>query len=202
MTQTQMKDSGERQSFTTGAVRDAAGDKPKLSLMSPFALLRLGDWLTLGAKKYADRNWEKGMPFCRVIDSLLRHTVAYMTGKTDEDHLAAIMTNAMFLAHYEEMIQRGLLPASLDDRPQWEEKTMERAKEQAKPQPMPSPKSRWYRDQMTTTVWQYPEKLFYCSSGHLFDAGDPEKCDTHISISQEAALELLKQFGHTPKFNG
>lgn len=48
-----MHDSGKRQSFSTGAVRDSAEDKPALDLISPFAELRLGAWLARGAKKYA-----------------------------------------------------------------------------------------------------------------------------------------------------
>lgn len=117
----QMHDSGERQEFTTGAVRDAAGDKPRPDLFSPFALERVGQWLGLGAKKYAERNWEKGMPISRVIASLMRHLLAYMMGRKDEDHMAAVATNAMFILHYEAMIKRGVLPAELNDMPNYGE---------------------------------------------------------------------------------
>ena len=41
----------------------------------------------------------------------------YQQGLRDEDHLAAIMFNAMALIHYEEMIERGVLPAELNDIP-------------------------------------------------------------------------------------
>jgi hypothetical protein len=61
-----MKDSGKRQEFETGAVRDSADDKPMLELISPFFEERLGVWLTKGAKKYASRNWEQGIPFQRM----------------------------------------------------------------------------------------------------------------------------------------
>jgi hypothetical protein len=43
----------------------------------------------------------------------------YQQGKRDEDHLAAIMFNAMALIHYEEMIERGRLPAELNDMPDY-----------------------------------------------------------------------------------
>ena len=43
----------------------------------------------------------------------------YQQGKRDEDHLAAIMFNAMALIHYEEMIERGRLPAALNDMPSY-----------------------------------------------------------------------------------
>jgi hypothetical protein len=38
---------------------------------------------------------------------------------TDEDHLSAIATNAMFLLHYSEGINRGFLPAELNDLPDY-----------------------------------------------------------------------------------
>ena len=114
-----MHDSGERQQFGTGAVRDTAADKPRLELVSPFAMRRLGIWLDLGAKKYESRNWEMGIPITRCLASLLRHAEAYLAGESDEDHMAACMTNAMFIMHYEEMIQRGVLPKEIDDRPNY-----------------------------------------------------------------------------------
>ena len=55
---TTMKDSGNRESFNTGAVRDTADDKPRPDLYSPFAEERVGDWLRLGAIKYAERSRE------------------------------------------------------------------------------------------------------------------------------------------------
>jgi len=109
-----MTDSGRRQSFGRGmAIRDTADDKPRPDLISPFAEERQGHWL----RKYAERNWENGMPFSRCVASLKRHVMRYQQGRRDEDHLAAIMFNAMALIHYEEMIERGVLPADLNDMP-------------------------------------------------------------------------------------
>jgi hypothetical protein len=115
-----MHDSGEHQTFDTGAVRDIGAAKPRPDLISPFAEERLGEWLRLGAQKYSEHNWEKGMPMSRCIASLCRHLMAYRQGKRDEDHLSAIMFNAMALIHYEEMIGRGVLPHELDDRQRYE----------------------------------------------------------------------------------
>ena len=113
----ELPDSGKRQQFESGAVRDEAFDKPRLELISPFAEMRLGHHLRRGAEKYAARNWEAGIPFDRCIASLKRHLAAYQVRSESEDHLAAIMANAMFLAHYESMIVAGVLPEELDDRP-------------------------------------------------------------------------------------
>jgi hypothetical protein len=60
------------------------------------------------------------MPFSRCVASLKRHVMKYQQGKRDEDHLAAIMFNAMALIHYEEMIERGRLPAELNDMPDYQ----------------------------------------------------------------------------------
>jgi hypothetical protein len=115
-----MVSGGEQQSFGEDrAVRDTAADKPRPDLISPFAEERQGEWLRRGAAKYAERNWEKGMPFSRCVASLKRHLMKYQQGLKDEDHLAAIMFNAMALIHYEEMIERDALPSDLDDMPRY-----------------------------------------------------------------------------------
>jgi nucleoside 2-deoxyribosyltransferase len=114
-----MRDSGERRTFPTGAVRDRGETKPRPDLVSPHANMREGAWLALGAKKYAPRNWEKGMPISECVASLNRHLVAYIQGLQDEDHMAAVRTNAGFILHYEEEIKAGRLPASLDDMPHY-----------------------------------------------------------------------------------
>lgn len=117
----EMKDSGKREQQGTGAVRDSQDDKPRPALISPYADMREGTWLAIGARKYAERNWEKGMPISRCIESLERHLMAYKMGKTDEDHIAALRCNAGFILHYEEMIKLGVLPAELDDMPKYEQ---------------------------------------------------------------------------------
>jgi hypothetical protein len=116
-----MHDSGKRQDFNSGAVRDTAEGKARIDLISPYAQERVGKWVGKGAEKYEERNWEKGIPISRCIASLERHIQQYKRGCTVEDHMAAIATNAQFIMHYEEMIKLGLLPASLDDLPKYEQ---------------------------------------------------------------------------------
>ncbi|MCL2624594.1 MAG: DUF5664 domain-containing protein [Planctomycetaceae bacterium] len=115
-----MKDTGKRETFETGAVRDCDEGKPRPDLFSAFAMERIGLWMEQGARKYEPRNWEKGMSYVRVVASLYRHLMKYMQNDRSEDHLAAISVNSSFLMHYDAMIERGVLPASLNDLPSYE----------------------------------------------------------------------------------
>lgn len=106
-----VKDSGAREVFTTGAVRDTANDKPRPDLISPFFLTRLGEHLRKGAVKYSEWNWAMGIPSSRCYASCMRHLMAYAMGKTDEDHLAAAAFNIMAIIHNEEVEGRVRLVA-------------------------------------------------------------------------------------------
>src|SRR5690606_13479750 len=117
-----LKDSGVRQEFNTGAKRDTNVGKGRYDLISPIALRRLAIVMEKGAEKYDARNWEKGMPLSRYIDSALRHIYQYLSGKRDEDHAAQAMFNIMALIHTEEMIEREILPNQLYDLPNWDQK--------------------------------------------------------------------------------
>lgn len=116
-------DSGKHQNFKTGAKRDISSGKGRFDLLPVLAMFRDAALYERGAIKYASRNWEKGMPFSRVMESLLRHAFQYLMGDRKEDHLSAIRFNAGALVTYEEMIDRGLLPASLNDLPSYIKKT-------------------------------------------------------------------------------
>lgn len=97
-----IKDSGKRQSFNTGAKRDLDDDKPRYELIPVSALKRVALLYANGAKKYDADNWKKGMPYRRVYASLLRHAFAFGEHDTTEDHLAAIIFNAMAIVHYQD----------------------------------------------------------------------------------------------------
>ena len=112
-----LKDSGERQSFDTGAVRDTQTGKGRFDLLSPFALMRVARVAQKGGMKYTDRNWEKGMPVSRFLDSALRHIFQYIMGMSDEDHLAQAAWNIDAAMHMEEMVIRGRLDPSIIDLP-------------------------------------------------------------------------------------
>ena len=46
-----------------------------------------------GCKKYGERNWEKGIPVERYIDSAVRHYLKYLRGDKDERHDRALVWN-------------------------------------------------------------------------------------------------------------
>lgn len=110
-----INDGGKRISYGENkAIREPSIGKGRYDLISPFALDRLAKWYELGAQKYADRNWEKGMPFSRYIDSAKRHLNKYVMGMEDEDHLAAAAWNIFAILHHQELNQNDL-----DDMPHY-----------------------------------------------------------------------------------
>lgn len=68
-----------------------------------------------GAKKYADRNWEKGQKTGWLVDSTMRHYKKFRSGATDEDHACATLWNVIALLHHLPRIADGRLPRELDD---------------------------------------------------------------------------------------
>lgn len=71
---------------------------------------------TIGARKYADRNWERGLRWGRVYAALQRHANAWWRGeKLDQQdgqhHLASVVWCALALMEYENA------HPELDDRP-------------------------------------------------------------------------------------
>lgn len=94
-------DTGIRIAFETGATREANNDRGRYDLIGTEGLRRLALRYELGAKKYAERNWEKGLPISNCLNSMLRHTIEYMMGMNNEDHLAAVAWNAFAIMEFE-----------------------------------------------------------------------------------------------------
>lgn len=133
-----LKDSGSRREFESGAVRDCNDSKGRCDLLplkviglgtddrvlyaigeyiythnctllwtviQDFSIERYGDIHTAmlevskhfadGARKYSDRNWEKGIPLHCYIDSGVRHYLKYLRGDTDEPHDRAFLWNML-----------------------------------------------------------------------------------------------------------
>lgn len=92
--------------YTEGVKFD--GDKSRVELIAPEAMLALGDVLAFGAKKYADRNWELGMSWSRVYGAALRHMFYWASplhsrydSETGYSHLHHALCCLMFLVTYE-----------------------------------------------------------------------------------------------------
>lgn len=111
------KDSGHRRVFPSGAQRDRAEGKGRYDLISPFAVRRLAGIYERGAKKYLDRNYERGLPLSQFLDSAMRHLFQLMEGREDEDHAAACLWNITSFIHTQELMARGILPSNLNDLP-------------------------------------------------------------------------------------
>ncbi len=132
----EVKDSGARRKFETGAVRDIAEGKGRCDLLplleigdhlGSIVLIKIGMFLKwsgvnhiteavrefinvaygshltailelskqyeAGAKKYEERNWEKGIPTHCFVDSGVRHYLKWMRGDDDEPHDRAFLWN-------------------------------------------------------------------------------------------------------------
>lgn len=92
-----VKDSGKREEFTSGMVRDVTDGKVDYSLCLDGPMFeRWAAHMTKGAAKYDARNWMKasGDPeLDRFKQSAFRHFMQWMRGETDEDHAAAVFFN-------------------------------------------------------------------------------------------------------------
>ena len=108
-----IKDSGVREEFSTGSVRDTRDGKGRFDLIPPSFLYRLARHFEEGAKKYGDNNWQRGQNLSRYIDSCMRHINKHRSGHRDEDHLIAAVWNLLAYMWTEEQISIGELPEEL-----------------------------------------------------------------------------------------
>lgn len=96
------KDSGKRQQYKSGMVRDLQDGKPDFLLLltdQPYSQQLLTRWAELmerGAVKYGKRNWQLAdsqEELERFKSSAFRHFVQWITGEDDEDHASAVLYN-------------------------------------------------------------------------------------------------------------
>lgn len=112
----------ESRTTTSAGLRDEPGlkfdaDKLRLDLLPIRPLEAIGEVLTFGAKKYSERNWEKGFSWSRPFGACLRHLFAFWRGEkydpeTGLPHLAHAACCVLFLLEFSEYSGAGK-----DDRP-------------------------------------------------------------------------------------
>lgn len=89
--------------FTSGAERSGDVEHVRFDLITPVGLERLARRYALGAEKYADRNWEKGLPASDCINHVRSHINNYLAGNKDDDDLAGAAWGLFAIMHYEEV---------------------------------------------------------------------------------------------------
>lgn len=105
------KDSGVRQSYDSGMVRDTQENKPRFDLLfvpgMPYEAQPLTRWASLlerGATKYGEENWtlaNSEEELRRFRASAARHFSQWIAGETDEDHMSATFFNMAAVAYME-----------------------------------------------------------------------------------------------------
>ena len=92
----EVKDSGKREEYSSGMVRDTQEGKPDYTLIDQSGLERVAIHLTKAVAKYGRDNWRKANSndeLVRFRSSAIRHIFQWLRGDTDEDHMAATVFN-------------------------------------------------------------------------------------------------------------
>lgn len=81
-------------------------DKLRFDLIPVKPLEEVAKVFTIGAKKYDDRNWEKGILWGRIFAAMMRHAWAWWRGETHDQedgqhHLSSVAWCALVLMEYE-----------------------------------------------------------------------------------------------------
>jgi len=97
-----------------GNKKDAG--KLRMDLIPGYPLMRLAEVYTIGAAKYADDNWRKGISYKRIFAAMLRHAWKWFMCETfdgvdGQHHLASVAWAALTLMEYE------ITHPEFDDRP-------------------------------------------------------------------------------------
>lgn len=112
-----IKDSGHREEFSTGSVRDKQAGKGAFHLVPTWVVWLVSRVYEGGAIKYAPRNWEKGQPLSQYIKSAENHLAKLKMGLRDEPHASMAVWNLLGYIFTAVLIKLGRRPASLSDMP-------------------------------------------------------------------------------------
>jgi hypothetical protein len=97
----EIKDSGNRRTFESGAKRDMSEGKGRMDLLPWAAIMAVSQHCEAGAKKYGEHNVDKGIPTHSLLDSAMRHAAKYLEGWTDEPHLVSAAWNLLWAIQME-----------------------------------------------------------------------------------------------------
>ena len=97
----EIKDSGTRRAFESGAVRDMSEGKGRMDLLPWSAIMEVAKHCENGAKKYGEHNVDRGIPTHSLCDSAARHLAKYFEGWDDEPHLLAAAWNLLWAIQME-----------------------------------------------------------------------------------------------------
>jgi len=95
----------KKKRYETGATRDSAEGKGRYDLIAPTGLKRLALVYERGAINHPEeggKNWQKGIPYSRLVSSALRHIGQFQDGQKNEDHLGHAIWNLIAIIHFEE----------------------------------------------------------------------------------------------------
>ncbi len=95
-----IKDSGNRQEFESGAVRDMSKGKGRMDLVPWSAIIEVSKHCEAGAQKYGEHIIDKGVPLDSLMDSGARHLAKYIAGHDDENHLRAACWNLLWALEF------------------------------------------------------------------------------------------------------
>lgn len=84
---------------------------------TPLAFMEIARIFEAGAKKYNERNWERGIPTSVYLDSALRHLCKHAASYTDEPHLAMAAWNLLCLKQTIIWTKDGTLDSKVDNLP-------------------------------------------------------------------------------------
>jgi len=102
------KDSGKRQEFTNGFVRDSGKNKPRFDLIWQPMLERWANLMMRGAEKYTENNWmlaNSKDALIRFRASAYRHLYQWFNGlEPEEDHAAACFFNISAAEYLKELL--------------------------------------------------------------------------------------------------
>lgn len=97
----EIRDSGERTQFESGAVRDMHEGKGRMDLLPWNAIIEVSKHCENGAKKYGEHNVDRGIPVHSLMDSGMRHAAKHIAGRDDESHLLAACWNFLWALEME-----------------------------------------------------------------------------------------------------